>query len=35
VHVSREWPLEQLAEAHRAIEQGHTVGKIAVRVRQD
>ncbi len=32
-HVGRIVPLEALAEAHRAIETGHTLGKIVVRVR--
>lgn len=32
VHVSREWTLETLVAAHREIEQGHTIGKMAVRV---
>lgn len=33
VHVSREWTLEELPAAHRAIETGRTIGKHAVRVR--
>jgi NADPH2:quinone reductase len=33
VHVSSEWTLETLAAAHREIETGHTIGKMAVRVR--
>lgn len=33
VHVSREWTLEQLPDAHRAIESGHTIGKMAVTLR--
>lgn len=33
VHVSSEWGLEQLATAHREIETGRTIGKMAVRVR--
>ncbi|MEE9211544.1 MAG: zinc-binding dehydrogenase [Phycisphaeraceae bacterium] len=32
-HVSRTFTLEQLPEAHRLQESGHTVGKIAVQVR--
>lgn len=32
-HVSARYPLEQLADAHRQIEAGHTVGKLAVLVR--
>jgi NADPH:quinone reductase-like Zn-dependent oxidoreductase len=32
VHVDEIYPLEQLAEAHRAIEAGHTRGKVAVKV---
>jgi len=30
VHVGRRVPLAELADAHRAIETGHTTGKIAV-----
>ena len=30
VHVSRRVPLAEVAEAHRMIETGHTLGKIAV-----
>lgn len=33
VHVSSEWSLETLAAAHHEIEKGHTIGKMAVRVR--
>lgn len=33
VHVSSEWTLETLVEAHHAIEAGHTIGKIVVRVK--
>src|SRR5882757_4637676 len=32
VHVSSEWALDNLAAAHREIEQGRTIGKMAVRV---
>ena len=32
VHVSRVFDLEQLQEAHRLQEQGHVVGKLALRV---
>jgi NADPH:quinone reductase-like Zn-dependent oxidoreductase len=32
VHVDQVFDLEQAAEAHRAIESGHTRGKIALRV---
>jgi NADPH:quinone reductase-like Zn-dependent oxidoreductase len=32
VHVDEIYPLEQLADAHRAIESGHTRGKVAVKV---
>ncbi len=32
VHVGQRVPLADVAEAHRAIETGHTVGKIAVTV---
>jgi len=33
VHVSREWTLETLVQAHHEIQQGHTIGKMAVKVR--
>ena len=32
VHVEREFPLGSAADAHRLIEQGHTRGKIVLRV---
>lgn len=32
VHVSRELPLAQAAEAHRLIEAGHSTGKIVLRI---
>jgi len=32
-HVSARFPLARLADAHRALETGHTVGKIAVLVK--
>jgi NADPH:quinone reductase-like Zn-dependent oxidoreductase len=32
VHVDREFPLEQAADAHRLLEEGHTRGKIVLRV---
>lgn len=32
VEIAAEYPLEQLAEAHRALEAGHTRGKIVVRI---
>ena len=31
-HVSAVFPLAQVADAHRQIETGHTVGKLAVTV---
>jgi NADPH2:quinone reductase len=31
-HVSALFPLDRLAEAHRQIETGHTIGKVAVAV---
>lgn len=34
VHIDREFPLEQAAEAHRLLEEGHTRGKIVLRVGQ-
>jgi NADPH2:quinone reductase len=30
IQVSRTFPLEQAAEAHRQIEQGHTTGKLVL-----
>ncbi len=33
-HVSHRFPLELLADAHRQVEGGHTVGKVAIVVRQ-
>ncbi len=33
VHVSSEWTLDTLVAAHHAIEQGRTIGKMAVRVK--
>ncbi len=30
IHVSRTFPLEAAAEAHRLIEQGHTMGKVVL-----
>jgi len=32
-HISETYPLEKLAEAHRQQETGHTLGKLAVRVK--
>jgi NADPH:quinone reductase and related Zn-dependent oxidoreductases len=32
VHVDRDFPLEEAAAAHRMIEEGHTRGKIVLRV---
>ena len=32
VHVDREFPLGEAAEAHRLLEEGHTRGKIVLRV---
>lgn len=32
IHVGRTLPLEKAAEAHRAVEEGHTVGKIVLTV---
>jgi NADPH2:quinone reductase len=32
VHLGRELPLRQAAEAHRLIEAGHTTGKIVLRI---
>ena len=34
MHVAREYPLEEAAEAHRAIEAGSTVGKLVLRISQ-
>jgi len=33
VHVASEWTLETLVAAHHAMETGHTIGKLAVRVK--
>jgi NADPH2:quinone reductase len=33
VHVSKMWKFEELVNAHRAIETGRTIGKMAVQVR--
>lgn len=33
VQVSSQWTLETLVAAHHAIETGHTIGKVAVRVK--
>jgi NADPH2:quinone reductase len=33
VHVSKIWKLEELVEAHKAIETGKTIGKMAVQVK--
>lgn len=35
VHVEREFPLEQGAEAHRLLEAGHVRGKLVLRVAPD
>lgn len=32
VHVDREFPLDEAADAHRLLEEGHTRGKIVLRV---
>ena len=32
MHISNTFPLEKAADAHRAIEQGHTMGKIVLTV---
>lgn len=32
VHIAREYPLEEAAQAHLAIESGSTVGKIVLRI---
>jgi NADPH:quinone reductase-like Zn-dependent oxidoreductase len=31
-HVSARLPLERLADAHRQIESGHTIGKVVVTI---
>ena len=35
VHIDREFPLEQAADAHRLLEEGHTRGKIVLRMLPD
>ena len=35
VHVDQEFPLEQGAEAHRLLEEGHVRGKLVLRVAPD
>lgn len=32
VHIDREFPLDEAADAHRMLEEGHTRGKIVLRV---
>jgi NADPH2:quinone reductase len=32
MHISRTFPLAKAADAHRAIEQGHTTGKIVLTI---
>jgi NADPH2:quinone reductase len=32
MHISKTFPLERAADAHRAIEQGHTMGKIVLTI---
>jgi NADPH2:quinone reductase len=32
IHVSETFPLEGAAEAHRAIEEGHTQGKLVLAI---
>ena len=32
VHVDQIFPLDRIADAHAAIESGHTRGKVAVKV---
>jgi NADPH2:quinone reductase len=32
IHVSQSFPLDQAAEAHRLIEQGHTIGKLVLTI---
>ena len=35
VHIDRVVPLDQLAEAHKLIDEGHTRGKIAIEVARE
>lgn len=35
VHIDRVVPLDQLAEAHRLIDEGHTRGKIAIEIARE
>jgi len=32
VHVDQIFALEQIAEAHRAVESGHTRGKVVLKI---
>jgi NADPH2:quinone reductase len=32
IEVSKTFPLDQVAEAHRLIEEGHTAGKVVLNI---